>query len=50
MFEKLKSRIQHRTKVRNAINELKSMTNRDLADIGISRWDIERVVREAHSN
>lgn len=31
----------------NAIaNELGQLTNRELADIGISRWDIPRIARE----
>lgn len=50
MFEKLKAHIKKQQKVRRAVSELNSMTNRDLADIGISRGDIERLVREAHSN
>ena len=29
-----------------AIRDLKAMTDKDLADIGINRYDIERVVME----
>ena len=32
--------------VRHTRNELNSLTDRDLADIGISRWDIEQIAWE----
>jgi uncharacterized protein YjiS (DUF1127 family) len=41
IFGKLRSSEQSR-----AIRDLKAMTDKDLADIGISRYDIERVVME----
>ncbi len=45
MFERLKTRYTT-WKLQNAqVAELKSLSNRDLADIGIKRHDIERVVR-----
>lgn len=50
MFERLKQRIQKNSKIRQTTQELNSMSNRDLADIGISRWDIDRIVRESYSN
>ena len=50
MFEKLKTRIQRNAKIRRTVNELNSMSNRDLADIGISRYDIEKIAREAVTN
>jgi uncharacterized protein YjiS (DUF1127 family) len=44
MFEKLKVHIAKRQQNKRAISELHAMTDRDLADMGISRYDIERVV------
>jgi uncharacterized protein YjiS (DUF1127 family) len=41
IFGNKRSREQSR-----AIRDLKSLTDKDLADIGISRYDIERVVME----
>ena len=41
IFGSAKSREQDR-----AIRDLKAMTDKDLADIGINRYDIERVVME----
>lgn len=31
---------------KRTVEELGMMSNRELADIGISRWDIKRVARE----
>ena len=47
MFEVLKTR--YATWKRNArtVSELESLSNRDLADLGIARSDIPRLAREA---
>ena len=50
MFEKLKKRINRYNTINKVTRELHGMTNRDLADIGISRYDIERIVKETHAN
>ena len=50
MFETLKKRVVRYKTNKSAIRELHGMTDRDLADIGISRYDIERVVKESYSN
>ena len=44
MFEKLRVHIRKKQEQRKAIKELHSLTDRDLADIGINRADIERVI------
>lgn len=36
---------QERKKVRRAIQELSKLSNKELADIGIARGDIERVAK-----
>lgn len=38
---------QERRKVRRAIQELSNLSNKELADIGISRSDIERVAKNS---
>ena len=48
MFEKLKKSMKRNAEIRRARSELHSMTNRDLADIGISRHDIERVIKDSY--
>ncbi len=47
MFEVLKSRYASWKRYSRAMNELESLSNRDLADLGISRVDIPRLAREA---
>lgn len=46
MFEILKSRIASRKRYRHTMNELGALSNRELADIGISRSDIQRIAKE----
>lgn len=47
MFEQLKARYSNWQRYRRTISELGSLTDRDLADLGISRCDIPRLAREA---
>jgi len=44
MIRRALSKVKKWRKVRQNISELQSMTDRDLADIGINRYDIERLV------
>ena len=34
-------------KYRQTVRELQSMTDRELFDIGISRWDIKRIAKDS---
>jgi uncharacterized protein YjiS (DUF1127 family) len=47
MFEVLKSRITTWKRYNRTVSELQSLTNRELADLGIARSDIMRIAREA---
>jgi uncharacterized protein YjiS (DUF1127 family) len=47
MFEVLKSRITTWKRYNRTVTELQSLTNRELADLGIARTDIQRVARDA---
>ena len=47
MFESLKSRYSSWKRYSRTLKELDSLSNRDLADLGISRADIPRLAREA---
>ncbi len=47
MFEVLKTRIATWKRYSRTVSELQSLTNRELADLGISRTDIQRVARDA---
>lgn len=47
MFEALKSRYSSWKRYSRTLQELDSLSNRDLADLGISRSDIPRLAREA---
>lgn len=47
MFEVLKSRFAGWQRYNRTVNELQSLSNRDLADLGIARSDIHRLAREA---
>lgn len=47
MFETLKTRYARWQRYSRTISELESLSNRDLADLGISRVDIRRLAREA---
>lgn len=46
MFETLKSRYSTWKRYSRTVSELQSLSNRDLADLGISRSDIPRLARE----
>lgn len=47
LFAGLRASLRRRAVYRQTIAELKALTERDLGDLGISRWDINRVAREA---
>jgi uncharacterized protein YjiS (DUF1127 family) len=47
MFEVLKSRYASWKRYSRTLNELESLSNRELADLGIARADIPRLAREA---
>jgi uncharacterized protein YjiS (DUF1127 family) len=47
MFESLKTRYSTWKKYSRTVAELEALSNRDLADLGLSRTDISRVAREA---
>ena len=47
MFESLKSRYSIWKRYSRTLQELESLSNRDLADLGISRVDIPRLAKEA---
>jgi uncharacterized protein YjiS (DUF1127 family) len=47
MFETLKTRITAWKRYSRTVAELEALSNRELADLGISRTDIGRIAREA---
>jgi len=47
MFEVLKTRITAWKRYNRTVSELSALSNRDLADLGISRSDIQRIARSA---
>ena len=47
MFEVLKTRSNTWKRYNRTVTELQALTNRELADLGIARADINRVAREA---
>lgn len=47
MFETLRIRYSRWQRYSRTVQELESLSNRDLADLGISRFDIPRLAREA---
>ena len=47
MFEVLKSRYSTWKRYCRTLQEFESLSNRELADLGISRVDIPRLAREA---
>lgn len=47
MFEVLKTRINNWKRYSRTVSELQSLSNRELADLGIARTDISRVARDA---
>jgi uncharacterized protein YjiS (DUF1127 family) len=46
MFETLKTRARNLRRRRETAAELQALTDRELLDIGISRWEIERLADE----
>ena len=47
MFEVLKSRISAWRRYNRTVSELTALSNRELADLGILRADIQRVARDS---
>jgi uncharacterized protein YjiS (DUF1127 family) len=47
LLTKIGTRLQARRSYYNSVAELSAMSDRDLADIGISRSDIQAVARQA---
>ncbi len=47
MFTTLKSRYNRWQRYSRTVKELENLSNRDLADLGISRFDIRRLARES---
>ena len=47
MFETLKARYSTWKRYTRTLQELESLSNRELTDLGISRIDIPRLAREA---
>lgn len=47
MFSKIAKRYADYKKYRQTVSELSSLSNRDLADLGISRGDIRRIASES---
>jgi uncharacterized protein YjiS (DUF1127 family) len=47
MFEVLKTRIATWKRYSRTVSELQSLSNRELADLGIARTDISRVAKDA---
>lgn len=47
MFEVLKSRVATWKRYSRTVSELQSLSNRELADLGISRSDIGRIAKDA---
>ncbi len=47
MFEVLKSRVATWKRYSRTVSELQSLSNRELADLGIARNDISRIAKDA---
>jgi uncharacterized protein YjiS (DUF1127 family) len=47
MFEVLKTRITSWKRYNRTVSELAALSNRELADLGIMRSDIQKIAREA---
>jgi uncharacterized protein YjiS (DUF1127 family) len=47
MFEVLKTRYSTWKRYSRTVNELSALSNRELADLGLARGDIQRIAREA---
>jgi uncharacterized protein YjiS (DUF1127 family) len=49
MFEALKSRVSNWKRYNRTVSELSALSNRELADLGIVRADIQSIARQAVS-
>jgi len=49
IINKISNWLDRQSQIKKAVRELSRMTDRELADIGISRADIIRVAREANT-
>jgi uncharacterized protein YjiS (DUF1127 family) len=47
MFEVLKARVATWKRYSRTVSELQSLSNRELADLGIARNDISRIAKDA---
>jgi uncharacterized protein YjiS (DUF1127 family) len=47
MFTTIKNRYSRWQRYNRTVKELNGLSNRDLADLGLNRFDIERIAREA---
>jgi len=47
MFGTISERYSRWQRYNRTVNELNSLSNRDLADLGIARGDISRIARES---
>jgi uncharacterized protein YjiS (DUF1127 family) len=47
MFEVLKARVATWKRYSRTVSELQSLSNRELADLGIARTDINRIAKDA---
>jgi uncharacterized protein YjiS (DUF1127 family) len=47
MFDFINTRIKRWNRYTRTVNELNALSNRDLADLGIARSDIQRIAKEA---
>lgn len=47
MFTTIRSRYNRWQRYNRTVRELNGLSNRDLADLGLTRFDIERIAREA---
>ena len=47
MFDFINTRIKRWNRYTQTVNELNALSNRDLADLGIARGDIQRIAKEA---
>lgn len=47
IFSNVRKSVQRWNKYRDTVNELQQMSDRELADIGITRWQIKDVATKA---
>ena len=46
MFNSIKKKLAQRAVYRQTVRELKSLTNRELADLGVNRYEIESLAKQ----